>query len=107
MYERFSFFLTGDSQYQERGEAISAYPELHGITFLQVPYHSSRTGLTQEILAVFHPQIAPISVGAHNSYGHPAPSTLSVLQNVGVKIYRTDQKGTVRLASDGRSYNVR
>lgn len=105
-YEKFSFFLTGDSQYQEMGEAVSAFPGLHGITLLQVPHHGSRTGITPEIIAALHPQLATISVGAHNSYGHPAPNTLSTLQNAGVKIYRTDKKGTLRLTSDGKSYNL-
>ncbi len=107
-YKNFRFFLTGDSQYQEMGEAVALYKDqLRGITVLQVPHHGSRTGLTPEILAVLHPKLATISVGEHNSYGHPAPNTLSSLQNAGATIYRTDKEGTLRLISDGKSYNLR
>jgi competence protein ComEC len=42
-------------------------------------------------------------VGAHNTYGHPAPSTLSALDDAGVAVFRTDEDGTVALTvKDGR-----
>jgi competence protein ComEC len=106
-YQKFSLFLTGDSQYQEMVESVSVNKHLQGITFLQVPHHGSRTGITPQLIAVLHPKMATISVGAHNTYGHPAPNTLSILQNAGVKIHRTDQEGTLRLVSDGKSYNIK
>jgi competence protein ComEC len=106
-YQKFSFLLTGDSQYQEMGESIAMYKDqLSRVTLLQTPHHGSRSGITPEIIAVLHPQVGMISVGAHNSYGHPAPSTLVTLQNAGVKIYRTDKEGTLRVISDGKSYNL-
>lgn len=106
-YGKFSLLLTGDSQYQEMGETLRLHSgQVHNITILQEPHHGSRTGITPEIIAALHPQLATISVGAHNSYGHPAPSTLVTLQNAYVKIYRTDREGTVRLITDGKTYNV-
>lgn len=104
-YKDFHLLLTGDSQYQEMGEAVATHRLSH-ITLLQEPHHGSRTGITPEIIATLRPQLVTISVGAHNSYGHPAPSTLSTLQNAHVAIHRTDREGDLRLVTDGKSYNL-
>jgi competence protein ComEC len=51
--------------------------------------------------------VAVISVGAHNDYGHPAPSTLAALGRFpGLAVYRTDEEGRVTLESDGRRFSV-
>lgn len=104
-YGQFSLLLTGDSQYQEMGQMVSSH-HLPPLTVLQEPHHGSRTGITPEIIASLHPQLVTISVGAHNTYGHPAPSTLMTLQNAHVHISRTDQEGTLRLITNGKSYNI-
>lgn len=104
-YRDFTMLLTGDSQYKEMREAVATHRLSH-ITVLQEPHHGSRTGITPEIIATLRPQLVTISVDAHNSYGHPAPSTLAILQNEGVKISRTDKEGDLRLVTDGKSYNL-
>ena len=47
-----------------------------------------------------------IEVGAHNSYGHPAPSTLALLRRTVPHVYRTDRDGTVRLTVDERRMRI-
>lgn len=106
-YKNFSMLLTGDSQYQEMEEMLRLYAaKVSGITLLQTPHHGSKTGITPEIIRVLQPELATISVGVHNKYGHPASSTLAILQKAGIKISRTDKQGTLRLVTDGKSYNV-
>ena len=51
----------------------------------------------RQVLDRLRPEIAAIEVGRGNSYGHPAPSTVSALRHAGVTTYRTDQDGTVSL----------
>ena len=41
------------------------------------------------------PQVAVISVGAGNSYGHPAPQVIELWQSAGARVYRTDRDGAV------------
>ncbi|MHB0885513.1 MAG: Ada metal-binding domain-containing protein [Bacillota bacterium] len=53
-----------------------------------------------------NPEVAIISVGANNSYGHPADQTLNTLASHGVKVYRTDLDGTVTVTSNGKTYDV-
>ena len=80
---------------------------LRPIEVLKVAHHgSSDAGLADE-LRVLRPQIAVISVGAHNDYGHPRPDTLAALAaRRGLAVYRTDQRGQVVIESDGRSLTV-
>ncbi len=64
---------------------------------LKVGHHGSRTSTTPEFLDAVHPKEAVISVGKKNAFGHPAPATLLRLSASGVKAYRTDQDGSVRV----------
>ena len=47
------------------------------------------------------PTVAIISVGEDNTYGHPTQATLKRLSNIGAKIYRTDENGTILLIEKG------
>ena len=60
-------------------------------------------GVNDEItLATLDPQIAVISVGQPNPYGHPDPNALAELDQVGAQIWRTDQHGTITIAFTGQ-----
>lgn len=73
---------------------------------LKVGHHGSDTSTTEDFLRRVSPEYAVIEVGKDNSYGHPAESTLERLRDIGAKIYRTDEDGTVRMVSDGKSITV-
>jgi len=69
---------------------------------LKVAHHGSATSSSAAFLAAVQPDYAVISVGK-NSYGHPAPATLTRLADAGAQIWRTDQAGTILVTSDGLS----
>jgi competence protein ComEC len=75
-------------------------------TVLKVGHHGSKTSSSAAFLNVIKPEVAIISVGAGNTYGHPAAETLNRLQAVGARVYRTDQAGTVTVSTDGNTYTV-
>ena len=64
---------------------------------MKVSHHGSADPGLPEVLERLRPDVAAIEVGAHNTYGHPTPSTLSALRSAAVPVYRTDQDGTVTL----------
>ncbi|HXY72574.1 MAG TPA: ComEC/Rec2 family competence protein, partial [Actinomycetota bacterium] len=66
---------------------------------LNVPHHGSATSIAPFLRAV-HEAVAVVSVGP-NSYGHPAPSTMSTLRASGARVYRTDESGDVTVTFDG------
>jgi competence protein ComEC len=88
----FDLWLSADAE----SDAILGYP-LRPVEAMKVSHHGSADPGLPELLSRLRPAVAGIEVGAHNSYGHPTPSTLSALQRAGVPTYRTDQDGTVTL----------
>jgi competence protein ComEC len=97
-----SFLLTADIMWQAEFELAYSRANLRS-TVLKVAHHGSNTSSTPEFLAVAHPEIAVISVGAGNEYGHPTEEVLERLEDlVGEEnIYRTDENGTVEFITDG------
>lgn len=73
------------------GESTLAGP----VTVLKVAHHGSRNSTSNEFLALANPQIAMISAGRDNSYGHPHEETLKRLQRQGCRIYQTPVSGAV------------
>jgi competence protein ComEC len=75
------------------------------VEILKVAHHGSADPLLAALLRRLRPEVAVVSAGEDNAYGHPAPSTLAAL--TGVRVYRTDRDGRVTLESDGRALSVR
>ena len=69
---------------------------------LKVAHHGSRLQDPQ-LVAAAHATVALISVGAGNTYGHPAGATLALLRGSGTAAFRTDQRGDIAIIRDGSS----
>jgi competence protein ComEC len=77
------------------------------VEILKVAHHGSADPQLNALLELVRPQIAVISVGRGNDYGHPTSSTLDVLQeSSGLAVYRTDEDGRITVESDGRRVTV-
>jgi competence protein ComEC len=78
------------------------------VEILKVAHHGSADTALPALLRRVRPDVAVISVGAGNDYGHPAPSTLGALESeAGLRVFRTDEDGRVTIESDGRRIRVR
>ena len=77
--------------------ALLSIADLPDVELLVAGHHGSATSTTQELLDAIRPEVAAISVGLDNRYGHPAQETLDKLEAVGAEIYRTDRDGTIRV----------
>jgi competence protein ComEC len=73
---------------------------------LKVAHHGSRTSTSRELLAHWRPQVAIISAGRGNTFGHPTPDVLARLASVGARIYRTDLDGQIDVDTDGSRISV-
>lgn len=92
--ENCDILITGDrSAAGER--ALMRDIDLPELEVLVVGHHGSRFSTGNALLELTTPEIAIISVGEDNTYGHPAAETLERLEENGCVIYRTDQHGTV------------
>ncbi len=64
-------------------------------------HHGSRTSTSEAFFDAVEPSYAVISCGEGNSYGHPHAQTLNLFRTNGVKVYRTDEQGSIIAESDG------
>lgn len=94
----------GDKKFLFTGDAEVANEKLRSwddIDVLKVAHHGSRTSSSEEFLEQVKPEYAIISCGQDNDYGHPHKEVIGRLK--GVKIYRTDEEGTILVTSDGEN----
>jgi competence protein ComEC len=99
----FSLFAGGD---MEPLTQVIIAAELTKVDIYKVCHHGSAyqdEGFTRALA----PQLALISVGAENSYGHPAPKTLALLTQVGAKVLRTDTDGAIAVRARGHRLLVK
>ena len=101
-YGSTSFLFTGDAEAVSENEILARGYDVKA-NVLKVGHHGSTSSTTERFLDAVSPRYAVICVGANNQYGHPAPETLSKLAERGIKIYRTDEAGTIVATSDGKS----
>lgn len=80
----------------DKGEVVAS-------DVLKVSHHGSEYATSDESLELVKPEYAVISVGKNNLFGHPNQRTLNKLERAGIKIYRTDELGTIKLKSDGKN----
>ncbi|MGN0706471.1 MAG: ComEC/Rec2 family competence protein [Faecalibacterium sp.] len=104
-YGSTSFLLTGDMEAAAERDLVSSGADLK-VDVLQVGHHGSSSSTSYVFLNEVLPEMAVISCGTDNSYGHPHEETLSRLRDAGVDTYRTDLMGTITISSDGANYTV-
>ena len=105
-YGTFSMLLTGDAEAESEALMLKRFGSELKSQVLKSPHHGSSSSSTAAFLKAVGPQEVVISVGANNDYHHPHPSVMKRYQNAKMKIYRTDQDGTITITSDGKTYQI-
>lgn len=108
VWRRVTVLFTGDAEAPAERWMLSQLPrEALRARVLKVGHHGSRFSSTARFLRAVAPEIAVISAGAGNDYHHPHPSTLRRLAELGARVYRTDEHGTITVrSSDGERLDV-
>jgi competence protein ComEC len=105
LYHDVALLLTGDIGADvERAIIPRLLPAKTRI--LKVAHHGSRTSTSRQLLEAWRPQIALISCGRANPFGHPAPDVIARLEAFGARIYRTDLDGEITVDTDGQHVKV-
>ncbi|HLC38789.1 MAG TPA: MBL fold metallo-hydrolase [Patescibacteria group bacterium] len=104
---KFSAIFMGDLEQDAQTEFLS-HNQMVKSTVLKVSHHGSSNALMTEFLSQVNPEVAIISVGANNRYGHPTKKTLDLLKQIpNIKILRTDQNGIIEINTNGQTYQVK
>lgn len=101
-YQRFSMLFTGDLEGAGEQDFLSgAYA--NGIyTVLKTAHHGSDGATTDQFLEQNHADVALISAGKDNPYGHPGEKLINRLKKADMKIFCTKDTGAVTIRSDGK-----
>ena len=105
VYGKKSFLFTGDIESEAERDIIFSGIDISS-EVLKVAHHGSSTSSIYEFIEAVNPSYAVISCGEDNEYGHPHRETLYTFQNIGSKILRTDELGTVKIMTDGKNLEV-
>ena len=102
-----SFLFTGDAGEEAEQDILKTGIDISADVY-KVGHHGSKYSTSKDFFEAVDPFYAVISCGEGNSYGHPHAETLNTLRTNGVKVYRTDEAGTIVASTDGKSisFNV-
>ncbi len=101
VYGDIAFLFMGDAEQDLEGQILKRGAGLDS-DILKVGHHGSQTSSSPGLLRAVDPDIAVISCGIENRYGHPHSATLKNLTDLGIAIYRTDLSGDIIIISDGK-----
>ncbi|HEU4795072.1 MAG TPA: ComEC/Rec2 family competence protein [Pyrinomonadaceae bacterium] len=104
-YGSFSMMLAGDAEEQTEHRLITKELDLE-TRVLKVGHHGSRYATSEGFLKRVKPEIAIVSCGAWNRYGHPSQAVLDRLRAANVKLYRTDLHGEITITTRGAANDI-
>ena len=101
----FLMLCTGDVE-GEGEELLLSSVKSKEYDVLKVAHHGSRNSTNEVILKEISPEIALISAGINNPYGHPHDELLERLEGIGCRVYNTQENGAITLQTDGNSLTI-
>ncbi len=103
-YGEIDAMFTGDAETGNEEFILRNSPDKLDCEILKVGHHGSSTSTSEEFFNAVSPEVAVISVGEDNSYGHPHVETLALLNSYLDEIHRTDREGDIVIGMTKDSY---
>jgi competence protein ComEC len=100
-YGDFSLLLPGDAEEQTEHRMLTKEMNLR-VKILKVGHHGSKYATSQDFVDRVKPEVAIVSCGEWNRYGHPAQAVLDRLRAANAKVYRTDLQGEITITTRGK-----
>ncbi len=104
-YGNNSFLFMGDTEKQAENDIIKSGADLRS-DVIKIGHHGSSSSTSKELLEVVKPQLAIISCGENNSYGHPHKRVTDLLDEYSIPFKRTDESGTITVTSNGKTLEI-
>ncbi len=107
-YNNFSTLFTGDIEAPIEKNLVDSDSVSLKAVVLKAPHHGSSTSNSIDFLKAVAPQFTVISVGQNNRYNHPSQTVLNRYKEFSdMKLFRTDQQGTIEMLTDGKELKVK
>lgn len=100
-----TFIFTGDAEKVVEYDILSSGVSVDAEVY-KCGHHGSSTSNSDAFLNAVSPELAIISCGLDNSYGHPHVETIEALLDRNITSYRTDVDGTITVAFNEKSFTV-
>jgi len=101
-YKNTSYLFSGDAERKSESDMVKSGANLKADVY-KVGHHGSDTSTSAEFLKAINPTYAVISAGKDNKYGHPKDVIMKRLKKSNIKVFSTDQQGTIISISDGKT----
>jgi competence protein ComEC len=105
-YGEASFLFTGDIMAPAERELVELAGGRLVSRVLIAPHHGSRSSSSQKLLQAVEPEMIIISCSRNGRFNFPHPEILERYQDLGVRLFRTDLNGAVRLSTDGQLMRI-
>jgi competence protein ComEC len=99
-----SFLFAGDIE-EEAEENLSSLGNFLGSDVIKVPHHGGKTSAYKPFFELVSPEVAVISIGRNNAFGHPHDEMIDTLQ--GIRIFRTDTDGAVKIQESAHGLKIK
>jgi len=104
-YGSFSMLLAGDAEDQTEHRLLTKELDLKS-KVIKIAHHGSKYATSNDFLNRVKPEVAIVSCGAWNRYGHPSQAVLDRLKAANVKLYRTDLQGEITITTRGKDSDL-
>ena len=105
-YKQRRFLYMGDAEALSEGEILKKYSDMQA-DVIKVGHHGSSTSSSQAFIDAVKAKYAIFSLGKDNDYHHPHQKVVDRWKKAGVTMYRTDERGTITISTDGTKLDVR
>jgi len=105
-FKDFSCLFAGDIEKEREGQLLNESRNNLKVDILKIAHHGSSSGSSPPFIQAVNPETSIISCGKDNQYGHPHQETLTLIQSLGINLYRTDLNGTILIETNGTDYQV-
>lgn len=96
LYENESLLLAGDIEHEAEVAILKSGADIRS-RILKVPHHGSRTSSSTGFLLAVDPEVAVISAGRDNKFGHPHADVVERLKSMGITVLSTAESGTIEV----------
>lgn len=99
------FLYMGDAEKEVEQEILNKKTDVTA-DVIKVGHHGSSSSSSAQFVNAVQARYAVFSLAKDNDYGHPHKEVVSRWKKIGAAMYRTDQKGTITIRSDGTNITV-
>ncbi len=97
-----SFLFTGDCEETAENAMLNCGISIEADVY-KAGHHGSRTASSKAFMEAVNPEYAVISCGEGNSYGHPHAEVMNLFRSMDIKVFRTDEQGSIIASTDGEN----